>query len=41
MKKEIQVFDYANEITKENKNICYPQDVDRSFHGVNKDLYQK
>jgi flavin reductase (DIM6/NTAB) family NADH-FMN oxidoreductase RutF len=27
------------EITEENKNIFYPQDVDGSFHGANKDLH--
>jgi flavin reductase (DIM6/NTAB) family NADH-FMN oxidoreductase RutF len=27
------------EITEENKNIFYPQDVDSSFHGKNKDFH--
>lgn len=26
-------------ITEENKKICYPQDVDSSFHGANKDFH--
>ena len=29
----------ANEITEEIKNTCYPQDVDSSFHGANKDFH--
>lgn len=28
-----------NEITEENKIKCYPQDVDSSFHGANKDFH--
>ena len=28
-----------NEITEEIKNTCYPQDVDSSFHGANKDFH--
>lgn len=28
-----------NEITEENKNKFYPQDVDGSFHGANKDFH--
>ncbi|MPN61707.1 hypothetical protein SDC9_209449 [bioreactor metagenome] len=28
-----------HEITEENKKICYPQDVDSSFHGANKDFH--
>lgn len=29
----------ASEITEENKNIFYPQDVASSFHGSNKDFH--
>lgn len=28
-----------HEITEEIKQICYPQDVDSSFHGANKDFH--
>ncbi len=27
------------EITEENKKMCYPQDVDSSFHGANRDFH--
>lgn len=29
----------ASEITAENKNVFYPQDVDSSYHGANKDFH--
>ena len=28
-----------NAITEENKKVCYPQDVDSSYHGANKDFH--
>lgn len=28
-----------NEITEENLKTCYPQDVDSSFHGANRDFH--
>ncbi|MGL4106891.1 flavin reductase family protein [Clostridium sp. LP20] len=28
-----------NQITEENLKACYPQDVDSSFHGANKDFH--
>jgi flavin reductase (DIM6/NTAB) family NADH-FMN oxidoreductase RutF len=28
-----------NEITEENLKVCYPQDVDGSFHGANRDFH--
>ena len=28
-----------NAITEENKKACYPQDVDSSYHGANKDFH--
>lgn len=28
-----------NEITEENMKACYPQDVDGSYHGANRDLH--
>jgi flavin reductase (DIM6/NTAB) family NADH-FMN oxidoreductase RutF len=28
-----------SEVTEDNKNIFYPQDVDSSFHGANKDYH--
>lgn len=28
-----------NAITEENKKFCYPQDVDSSYHGANKDFH--
>lgn len=28
-----------NEITEENMKACYPQDIDGTYHGANKDLH--